>query len=336
ACLPGALGDVAASSFTILEAAERAVVLAADRLPATPLSLPGVPPLVIGAIGVAALLAIARRWRAAGLAAALAGAGLALRPTPPVGSLVVVLHSVGHGLAATVVLPDGTAVQVDAGSLDRQDAAARVLAPAFRTLGLSRLEVVSVSHADADHANAMEALLAFAPARGWIADPKGPWAPMLARSTACPRPAAMALDAGGATLRWSAPRSPPHARENDRSIVAVATFGGRTIVIPGDLEEAGARAWLDGEPRGRADVLVLPHHGLDNGQVALLADRLRPAIVLASSGGRFSTGRAEAALASRGLGLYTTHRFGSLAVVVDGDGRVTLRSVAGRRSLDED
>src|SRR4030095_4514372 len=113
-------------------------------------------------------------------------------------------------------------------------------------------------------------------------------------------------EAGGARVRWIEIDASAQAHDNDRAIVTLVEFAGRRVVLPAAVEAPGARELVKRMPGLRADVLVLPHHALDNGQIEILLDALRPAVALASNGARYATADAERLVAARGSALPCT------------------------------
>src|SRR5204862_951443 len=124
-----------------------------------------------GGLGAAVLLARARHRRArsarrvalaagAALLVALlvAGAGAHGDPRPPPGQLRVSFLDIGQG-DATLVQHDGAAVLVDAGPPDGP-----ILAR-LRTAGVRSIDVLVVTHAQADHEGGTAAVLSRYPVR---------------------------------------------------------------------------------------------------------------------------------------------------------------------------
>ena len=121
------------------------------------------------------LLAICRRLSGAAAAAALAG-GIAAawiagavaavrrrrqaadrqsQPRPLACNFV----AVGHGVSVLVELPDGRNLLYDAGRLGSPLAGVRPVSSVLWSRGITHLDAVVISHADADHFNATPGLL---------------------------------------------------------------------------------------------------------------------------------------------------------------------------------
>ncbi len=218
------------------------------------------------------------------LAAAVAVA-VAARPPPPPFPEVVMLD-VGHGQALLLRTPAGTTVLVDAGSRTRPHLARGVLLPALRALGIVRLDIAVVTHADADHWNAMPLLLGRFPVGRLVTGPDPP--PEVARAARAanvpwslarpgttiplsPRETLAVVAAGGDGLS-----------ENDASLALLFECDGRRVLLPADREERGLRALLaEGVPP--CEILVAPHHGARCEEARPLGRAVRPRILLVSA-----------------------------------------------------
>src|SRR5262249_21696804 len=89
----------------------------------------------------------------------------------PTGSLDVVPLDVGQGDAILVRFPDGQAMLIDAGGFARSgfDVGGKVVAPAWRALGLWKIDILAITHAHRDHiGGAMSILRAFSPGAVWL------------------------------------------------------------------------------------------------------------------------------------------------------------------------
>ena len=67
--------------------------------------------------------------------------------------------AVGHGTSVLIELPDGKALLYDGGSLGASRFAARPLAAVLWSRGITHLDAIVISHADADHYNAVPGVL---------------------------------------------------------------------------------------------------------------------------------------------------------------------------------
>ncbi|MGB2824898.1 MAG: MBL fold metallo-hydrolase, partial [Phycisphaerae bacterium] len=186
--------------------------------------------------------------------------------------------AVGAGQCAILTTPGGKTCIIDAGSLARAECGEKVLVPFILHQRLPRPDAALLSHANADHYNAMPALLG----RGWLrtvylneyfgVDEKGPGA------AAVNELMGMIRQAGLDTVRLRPPRTiqldgrtaievlwPPPGRDelslNDTSLVLRITCDGRSVLVPGDLSKTGQAALSATGDSLKSDVLIMPHHG---------------------------------------------------------------------------
>ncbi len=251
----------------------------------------------------ALLAALPRRHRpraiiaagtAAAAACALLAAAVAARPGPPAppppGQLRVTFLDVGQG-DATLAQAGGRAILVDTGPSDG-DVVARL-----RDAGVTRLDLLVVTHAEDDHAGGAADVLrrvdvgAFLDGSDGVARPAAQAAQHAAadRDVRIVAPdAGMVLRVGAMTLRLLHPRAEPAARHagadpNERAIVAELDARGARVLLPADAESP---VTLPLHLTGPVDVLKVAHHGsADDGLPALLT-AVRPRIAVICVGRR--------------------------------------------------
>ena len=114
---------------------------------------------VFAAIAYRAELGLTRRRVAALMLVPAFAYLLFVWPQSSVRHLRVDAISVGHGNCILTRFPDGRSLLFDAGSSGRaDDIAERVIVPALWSLGVRRLDLLVLSHGDADHYNGAEDL----------------------------------------------------------------------------------------------------------------------------------------------------------------------------------
>ncbi|MFH1176498.1 MAG: DNA internalization-related competence protein ComEC/Rec2 [Acidobacteriota bacterium] len=247
-----------------------------------------VPTLAAVAAGALGLWALVRARGAAWAGAAMTSAcALWLVPWPVGGGgCEVRMLGVRDGMALLLRDARGT-VLVDAGR-GASDAAAGLAA-----VGLRRLDALVITHPDADHiggaATVLDRFRVAALALPQNAARAREMAPLrrLARSRGVNEATLVPgqrLQWGGITCDVLWPPPELEAEDNDASLVAAFTLGGRRVLITGDLEAAGEAALLGGGQELAAALLQLPHHGAATSSTARFLAAVRPLVALAASG----------------------------------------------------
>jgi competence protein ComEC len=240
------------------------------------LGLAGV--LVLAATGS---LMMSRSLRPLGFAVAAVaiisvGLGGPAWPTTP----TVVVLDVGQGDAILLQDPSGRTVLVDGG----RDPS--VLSTALRRHGVRSVDLVVVTHGDADHVGGLIDLVStggvdaiwvstFAPVEGLLEDLTT--AASKAGTPVVEVEAGAGLVFGSFDIEVLAPAR-RFASDNDGSLVLMVS-GGRSILLPGDIEAIGQRELPEIHP----DVLVVPHHGSATTDLRWLGD-LVPELAIVSYG----------------------------------------------------
>lgn len=215
--------------------------------------------------------------------------------------LRVTMLDVGNG-SAWIVEHGETVALVDGGSLDVPDVGSRLIVPALRTLGISTLSMISLSHADLDHLNGLPAVmermdvtcLATTPCVIEGACPDTPSERVLsaAWNSGCMVLGIEAQDAlEFARGSWSA-LHPHHGvapfPRNESSLVWLVRTAGVALLLTGDIEDDGSlrvRTMIDRAVVSEDTMLMeLPHHGSFRPGVASLIEHLKPAWIGQSTG----------------------------------------------------
>ncbi len=265
------------------------------------------------------------------------------------------LLPVGAGQCAVIRAPSGATLMVDCGGGGNYEGAGRevadgIIVPWLTRRRIERIDVLSVSHWDSDHANALPRLLGLMPVGTLLLPPELPGAepPEELGGTVPARPAwAMAGGrlalAEGLHVEVLAPRMPllrgTRDDANANSVVMMVTHGAVRALLTGDIGEAAIeRLVRDARNAGRtlrADVLVLPHHGRRLADAAPLLDAVRPtwAVVSCDDDADLYLGDEEMALLrSRGIRLLRTDENGAITLLSDGR-RLSVTATRGNPSL---
>ncbi|MEU7481322.1 DNA internalization-related competence protein ComEC/Rec2 [Lentzea sp. NPDC042327] len=260
---------------------------------------------------------------------------------PPAGWKVVSCD-VGQGDALVLATAEADRAVVvdtgpDPGAIDR----------CLRTLGITRIPLIVLSHLHADHIGGLQAVLAGravgAVAVGPLKEPAWAWKEVNEQARAngvrvLEPKAGERFAWPGLELEVLGPRRQPVVAEtntvvNDYSLVLRATTPAGRVLLTGDVELAGQAALL-GERDLGAEVLKVPHHGSRSSLPAFL-ERVRPRVALVSvgTGNRYGHPSPQVidALRAGGALVLRTDKDGDLAVLPGS--RVVRRK--RRRKMDQ-
>lgn len=249
------------------------------------------------------------------------------------GKLHVYFFDVGQGDSALIVTPQGRQVLVDGGP--DIDSAIRALSKAMPGRDRS-LDLVVLTHLDADHSRGLLAVLDRYQVGAVLAGTDDPGAAMYAQWQAGLERNQVAvisvhqgyrLDLGaGVIAEVLNPRSSPNygTPGNNESLVLRLTLGSISFLLTSDIE-AEAEAFLRGGGAGlQSTVLKVAHHGSQTSSTAGFLEQVGPEAVLISVGGGNSYGHPHADVLRRlmdqtgGENLYRTDRDGDVEFITDG------------------
>lgn len=204
--------------------------------------------------------------------------------------------SVGHGTCVVMELPGKRAMLYDAGCLGSPHRGVGIISRSLWRLGIAHIDVLFVSHADADHYNAIPELLnRFSVGQVMttdclMRDASSGIELLLSEITEHGVPVREV--AAGDLLRPCSQveirvlhpaRHAPAISDNANSLVLELDFAGRRLLLPGDLEPPGLRQLTSTLPRD-VDVLMAPHHGSPHSQPTEIVSWCAPEFVVISSG----------------------------------------------------
>lgn len=198
---------------------------------------------------------------------------------PAAGRAEVWVLDVGQGLAV-LVRTRGHGLLYDAGPRYGDfDLGERVVLPSVRQLGVRRLDLLLLSHADNDHAGGALAIQRGLPvARVLSGEPLAVASELGAR--ACVDGQHWSWD--GVNFRtWRWPLAPPG---NPSSCVLMVEAGGERLLLTGDIDSDAERALLEAGHDLRADWLLAPHHGSRSSSSLAFLAAVAPRAVLISRG----------------------------------------------------
>jgi competence protein ComEC len=223
--------------------------LAELRFATVPLFDAGVPVFLCGGLAVFLLLAptgIPGRGCAVFL---LVPVFFGLR-SPLSDELFIDVLDVGHGLAVVIRAGPHTLL-FDTGPAWRGgDAGASVLLPALRSFGVATADRLIISHSDSDHAGGLSSLQSEWPELS-------PYTCEVGNSWAWSWPGS----SGAAVFSVLHPEPANRWSDNNGSCVLQIDYAGSRILLPGDIEAPAEAALISANRLGKADLVLLPHHG---------------------------------------------------------------------------
>ncbi len=336
--LSGALGALLFDALWLVLLLLRACVRLASAAPAAMVHVPA-PATAAVVAWYGALLVLPRSgdrpWaRRAAACLLLVAVSLSAWPwlRPGDDRLRVTFLDVGQGDATLIDLPEGRRVLVDGGSggAGRFDAGEAVVAPYLWNLPARRVDVVAATHADADHAGGLAAILReFSVGEVWE---NGRWGRdsadtvrAIKRSGAVRRvlAAGQRLWLGSALVTiLNPPGTCREAEDNDCSLVLRVDWRGVSLLLTGDLGLRGEEALLARAPPLRSLVLKVSHHGSRLATGGPFLEATRPAVAVISVGARnpfrHPTPETLGRLAAAGARVYRTDRDGAVILETDG------------------
>lgn len=301
----------------------------------------------------ALLLVAARRWLGVRTARAVAAPAVllvgylawraAVCPGPDLSATFV---DVGHG--AGVILTRGRETVVyDCGSgtpMSTYDVGKGPVALCLWEKGVKRIDALFLSHTDADHVNGALSLADRFPVgrvlvhESFLSDEVGRCLAEEFAARGIPVVEVGAGDAvrlGGLSCRvlWppKGPSSWQLSKVNDRSLVVRVRCGDRSLLLTGDIEQAGMGGLLATQADLRSEVLYVPHHGAKEPVLAELV-RAVGASHAVISGDRADT-QPEVIRLFRGALLYRTYADGTITLRSTGAGYSASSSAFSRSAL---
>ncbi|WP_448106748.1 DNA internalization-related competence protein ComEC/Rec2 [Pseudomonas azerbaijanoccidentalis] len=186
---------------------------------------------------------------------------------------------VGQGLAILVRTRYHTLLYDTGPRFGDFDLGERVVLPSLRKLGVKELDLMLISHADADHAGGARAVANGLPVKRVISgDPAA--LPVELQAQACETDRQWTWDGVQFRLwQWSSASD-----SNQKSCVLQIEANGERLLLTGDIDTNAERALLESPLAGPTDWLQAPHHGSRSSSSMALLNGLQPKAVLISRG----------------------------------------------------
>ncbi len=259
--------------------------------------------------------------------------------------------SVGNGDSALVEFPGGRRMLVDGGPAREGafDAGERIVAPFLGAKRFCRVDILVVSHGQADHYGGLRYVLEhFRPEEIWTppetgaeeagyraflraCEQRGVPRKRICRGMVLPPIDGVEMEVLHPPCEerpGEAPGPPGDTRGvNDASLVLKMTYGSVRFLFTGDIEKGAETALLSQGKALESCLLKIPHHGSGSSSSEAFLDRVNPrmAVISSGAGNRFGF-PSETVLERyrrRGVSVYRTSIHGAVQVWTDG-GSVTV------------
>ncbi|TWT46371.1 ComEC family competence protein [Thalassoglobus neptunius] len=264
-------------------------------------------------------------------------AWLALLP-PKSDELRVTVLDVGHGLAMVIELPSGEVLLYDAGNTGNGSRAESAVKDYLWSRNQHRIDAVLVSHADHDHFSGLFGVLDQFPVRKLLIGQS--FLDFTQRGTfelceaAAKRNVEIELLQANDVLKTD--DHDPSIRieilhptgdfqsksDNAQSLVMKLTYGERSLLLTGDVEEDGLKRLLS-SPRNRCDILMSPHHGAKSSNPLDLLEWISSELLVVSTSDR-SVGPRLRSFVPDDVSVATTVESGALTLRINRSGRISV------------
>ncbi|WP_442113144.1 DNA internalization-related competence protein ComEC/Rec2 [Pseudomonas sp. NUPR-001] len=210
------------------------------------------------------------------------------------GQLDVWQLDVGQGQAYVLRTRNHTLLYDAGPALADHDLGERVVLPTLHKLGVKEVDLMLLSHADADHAGGAMALKRGLPMRRVQGGEVAKLAPAL-HAQPCVSGERWQWDGVDFSLwQWLGAGD-----SNQGSCVLLVEAGGERLLLTGDLDAKGERAWINDWQATRVDWLQAPHHGSRTSSSQALLAATAPRGVLISRGRYNAFGHPHAEVMTR-------------------------------------
>ncbi len=256
------------------------------------------------------------------------------------------LVDVGQGLCQVVEFPNGLVMVSDAGGSRSFDMGERVVAPYLRRLGITKIDVLAVSHPEQDHAGGIPSLLRqFRIGELWLNTDDNPALPAweellsLAEIKEIPvkrwkRPQFVFLGQDSKIEVLPCMNCPEKKSRNARCLVFKLAFRGRHILMTGDIDYWREKRILSLQGI-KSKVMVIPHHGSRTSSSLSFLKAVSPEVALCPVGYKNIFKLPSDAVIKRykrlGVQVFRTDRDGTIDVQIPQSGRIRVSAYTGRR-----
>ena len=256
----------------------------------------------------------------------------------PSHTLEVHFLAVGQGDCTFIKTPRGRTILIDAGPGEGEystfDAGKRIVVPFLKSMGVTHLDLMMLTHPHADHYGGMDAVLDAIEVDEY-AD-SGLDYPSFAYESLLKKIRAKGINYNiltePAVLDWDPdilvqtlwpetnPRRP--SDPNNNSIVTRIAFGQVVYLITGDIESVVETELLAYGPQLRTTILKIPHHGSDSSSIRSFLELMAPRVAVFSLGLNNRFNHPSQSVVDRyremGISTYRTDFNGTIRTICDG------------------
>jgi competence protein ComEC len=213
---------------------------------------------------------------------------LASPPRPQFGEFALLGADIGQGNAILVQTAHHSLLYDAGPRFSREsDAGQRTLVPLLRALG-EKLDVLMISHRDADHIGGAAAVLKMQPqAKLMSSIEEGNDLQQVRRAERCLAGQKWQWDGVSFEVLHPLPADYDSPQKpNAMSCVLRISNGRQTVLLTGDLEAAQEQRLVNQNAPLKADVLLVPHHGSKTSSTPEFLDAVKPSIAWVQAGYR--------------------------------------------------
>lgn len=248
--------------------------------------------------------------------------------------LRITFVDVGHGTSVLMEMPGGDIWLYDAGHLGSMERSHQEIANVLWSLPTARVDRLFVSHADADHYNAIPGLVerfsvgeVVAPVQFWQhpAAEMGQLRSVIHQNRIPAERIAQGeqFDCGQVHIEVLHPPADwSDKADNGNSLTLLIEYAGRSLLLPGDLEKAGLERLLS-QPQRNCDLLMAPHHGSMTHDPRAVFRWCQPEWIVVSGGPRSVRPDVIDRYSPQGSQSAFTHRDGAIQFRIDSGGSMS-------------
>ncbi len=242
--------------------------------------------------------------------------------------------NVGHGTSVVIQTPSRQCWLYDAGKMGSPSRAFYPIANVLWYFKQQKIDKLFLSHADADHFNAFEAIekrfdieqvvttQRFLSSTDIAVQPVLKQLDFRRRDVLVVQAGDQVLDDQVKAIVLHPPRQTDGGSDNSVSLSLALEYNGYRFLLPGDLEGEGTRQLLN-QPANRVDVLMAPHHGSLAESPEPLLGWCKPKHVVISGGVRAVNRRVIEAFSGNGSrDVWITSRENAIRFEVRSDGHL--------------